>query len=169
MPGEALHEWKMKLVSSAKRYANDETGSISLLLVFLFLVVAITSLVVIDIADAYLAKRQLVQIGEASAQIGARQIDINRYYSQGLVNNGLGYQQVPIDCNSAVLKAQQFLFSNTLRGNQIFMTGWSCVDEKLELRIRSEIRPLIAIPIVNSIYGNRFLIYAKVIATAAVR
>ena len=152
-----------------KRFIYDESGSISLLLVFLFLATAITSLVVVDISDAYLAKRQLSQIGEAAAQIGTHQIDLNRYYNQGLTDSGLGYQQVPIDCNSAILYAQRFLFANTLRGNPISMTGSSCENEKVSLSIRSEIRPIISLPIVVGSFGQRFIINSKVIATSVVR
>ena len=68
--------------STKYSFLLSEEGSISLLLVFLFLITAISSLVVVDVADAYLAKRQLSQIGEAAAQIGTHQIDLNRYYSQ---------------------------------------------------------------------------------------
>ena len=154
---------------SIKKYLKSENGSISFLLVFLFVVVTITSLVVMNISDAYLAKRQLVKVGETAAEIGARQIDLNRYYSQGLIESGLGYKKVPIDCNSAILYAQRYLFSNTLRGNQIFMTGWSCGDEKLKIRIRTQITPLVSLPIVSATYGNRFSINAEVIATSVVR
>lgn len=152
-----------------KFLASDESGSISLLLIFLFLIVSISSLVVVDISDAYLAKRQLAQIGETAAQIGTHQIDLNRYYTQGLVDSGLGYKTVPVDCNSAILFAQRYLYSNTLRGNPIYMTGWNCDNEKVTLRIQSEIRPLIGLPIVVGTFGQRFLINARVIATAVVR
>ena len=152
-----------------KSYLRDEEGSISLLLIFLFLATAITSLVVVDISDSYLAKRQLAQIGEAAAQIGTHQIDLNRYYDQGLVDSGMGYQQVPIECNSAILYAQRYLYSNTLRGNPISMTSSSCQNEKVTLNIRSEIRPLISLPIVVGSFGHRFIINSKVIATSVVR
>ena len=158
-----------KILKKSFIFIRDESGSISLLLIFLFLVTAITSLIVIDIADAYLAKRQLSQIGEAAAQIGTHQIDLNRYYGQGLVDSGLGYQQVPIECNTAILYSQRFLFSNTLRGNPISIMGSSCENEKIALRIRSEIRPVISLPIVVGNFGQRFQINARVIATSVVR
>jgi hypothetical protein len=152
-----------------KKFIKDESGSISLLLVFLFLVTAIISLVVIDISDGYLAKRQLAQVGEAAAQIGSHQIDLNRYYSQGLIDSGMGYKQVPLDCNSAINYALRFLNSNSLRGNPIRLTGASCQNEKVTLNIQSEIRPLITLPIVTGTFGQRFLINSKVITTAVVR
>lgn len=152
-----------------KRFIHDESGSISLLLIFLFLVTAISSLAVVDISDAYLAKRQLAQIGEAAAQIGTHQIDLSRYYSAGLTDSGMGYQQVPIDCNSAILYAQRYLNSNTLRGNPIAMMGSGCENEKVRLSIRSEIRPIISFPIVIGSFGQRFVINSQVIATSVVR
>jgi hypothetical protein len=135
----------------------------------MFVITTVTSLVVVDIADAYLAKRQLAQIGEAAAQIGTHQIDLNRYYDKGLIDSGMGYQQVPIDCNAAILYSQRFLYSNTLRGNPIYMTGSSCANEKITLKLRSEIRPLIGLPIVVGTYGQRLYINAQVIATSVVR
>jgi hypothetical protein len=148
---------------------KDENGSISLLLVFLILITTITSLVVVDVADAYLAKRQLTQVAEAAAQIGTHQIDLPRYYDQGLVDSGMGYELVPISCNDAVLYAQRYLYSNTLRGNPIYMTNWSCANEKLTLNVRSEIRPLISLPIVVGSFGQRLFITSSVIATSVVR
>lgn len=148
---------------------RDESGSISLLLIFLFLVTTITSLVVVDVADSYLAKRQLTQVAEAAAQTGSHQIDLTRYYSGGLIDSGMGYQLVPISCNSAILYAQRYLYSNTLRGNPIYMTGWNCENEKVRINVRSEIRPLVSLPIVVGTLGQRLQITSSVIATSVVR
>lgn len=158
-------------VISRKIYGllKEENGSISLLLIFLFLITAITSLVVVDISDAYLAKRQLTQIAEASAQLGSHQIDLPRYYSSGLIDSGLGYGLVPMNCNSAVLYSQRYLEANSLRGNQIYMTGWSCINEKLTINVRSEIRPLINLPFLFGTFGQQLPITASVIATSVVR
>jgi hypothetical protein len=152
-----------------KTFRRSEEGSISLLLIFLFLITTITSLVVVDVADAYLAKRQLTQVAEAAAQTGSHQIDLTRYYSGGLIDSGLGYQLVPISCNSAILYAQRYLYSNSLRGNPIYMTGWNCENEKVRINVRSEIRPLISLPIVVGSFGQRLLISSSVIATSVVR
>ena len=150
-------------------FLKEENGSISLLLIFLFLITAITSLVVVDVSDAYLAKRQLTQVAEAAAQLGSHQIDLPRYYSSGLIDSGLGYGLVPISCNSAALYAQRYLAANSLRGKQIYMTGWSCANEKLTIKVRSEIRPLITLPILLGSFGQRLLINSSVIATSVVR
>ena len=161
---------KQQIISrKIKGFIKEENGSITLLLIFLFLITAITSLVVVDVADAYLAKRQLTQITEAAAQLGSHQIDLPRYYSSGLMDSGLGYGLVPISCNSAVLYAQRYLAANSLRGNQIYMTGWSCANEKLTLNVRSEIRPLITLPNLLGTIGQRLQITSSVIATSVVR
>jgi hypothetical protein len=160
---------KQKVISNLKNLSCSEEGSISLLLIFLFLITTITSLVVVDVADAYLAKRQLTQVAEAAAQTGSHQIDLTRYYNGGLIDSGMGYQLVPISCNSAILYAQRYLYSNTLRGNPIYMTGWNCENEKVMINVRSEIRPLISLPIVNGTFGQRLFITSSVIATSVVR
>jgi hypothetical protein len=156
---------KFKLI----KFIKSEEGSISFLLVFFFLIAAISSLIVIDIADGYLAKRQLAQVGEAAANIGSHQIDLNRYYSEGLVDNGMGFKQVPLDCNSALVKSQSFINSNAIRGNQIYLVNWSCNGDRLMLNLQSSIRPLIQLPIVTSTVGGSLRIYAKVIASAVIR
>jgi hypothetical protein len=148
---------------------TDEDGSISMLLIFLFIVSTVVSLIVIDIADAYLAKRQLSQIGEAAANIASHQIDLDRYYAVGLVDNGLGYKQVPLDCTAAIDKAKNYIYSNSLRGNSISLTSSSCANENISLRLTSEISPLVMLPIVKSSIGQKFPINAQVIATSVVR
>ena len=148
---------------------TDEEGSISMLLIFLFIISTIVSLIVVDIADAYLAKRQLSQIGEAAANMASHQIDLDRYYESGLIDNGLGYKQVPLDCMAAIEKARNYIYSNSLRGNPISLTSGSCVNENISLRLTSEIRPLVMLPIVSSSIGQKFPINAQVIATSVVR
>jgi hypothetical protein len=152
-----------------KKYLKDETGSISLLIIFLFITTVILSLIVIDVSDAYLAKRQLAQIGEAAAEVGTHQIDLPKYYSQGLIDSGLGYQQVPIDCGSALSYAQKFLLANSLRGNQINLARFNCTNEQITLNLTSRIRPVIDLPIVLGSFGNNFEINARVTATSVVR
>ncbi|MEN9735620.1 MAG: hypothetical protein RL129_330 [Actinomycetota bacterium] len=148
---------------------TDEDGSISMLLIFLFIISTLVSLIVVDIADAYLAKRQLSQIGEAAANMASHQIDLNRYYERGLIDNGLGYKQVPLDCMAAIEKARNYIYSNSLRGNPISLISGSCVNENIYLRLSSEIRPLVMLPIVSSSIGQKFPINAQVIATSVVR
>ena len=53
-------------------FYKDERGSISLLVLVLFLISVVTSLVITDVAAITMAKRSLTQATEAAAQRGVR-------------------------------------------------------------------------------------------------
>jgi len=153
-----------KLQLELQNFIDSEDGSISILVYFLFLILLFSSLLVLDISDSYLAKRQLTQIGNAAASLATHQIDYESYYKNGLVDHGYGFSQVPIDCNSALESARKYLISNSLRGSEISLDEYQCSNEKVALDISAHIKPLISLPSVES----RFQIKAKVIATAVV-
>jgi hypothetical protein len=86
---------------------KDEKGSISILIMGLFLLSVITLMILTDISSVYLAKRTLTQATEAAAQRGVRNLDLGKYYENrytavrfGL--NLLGDSEIdpgiPIDC-----------------------------------------------------------------------
>jgi hypothetical protein len=95
------------MVSRVKAFWRDERGSISLLIMSLFMATVIVSIILTNISSIYLAKRALTQATEAAAQRGVRNLDVDSYY-QGeynlwqLANNLLGEGEsdpgIPIDC-----------------------------------------------------------------------
>ena len=62
--------------------AHSEEGSISVLITSLFLLVFILSVGIIDISDSYLAKRELIQIGEDAILVASHTLNENLYYSK---------------------------------------------------------------------------------------
>ncbi len=101
-----------------KRFFRDERGSVSLVVITLFLVTLMTSLIVADLASVAIAKRSLTQVTEAAAQRGVRNLDLNAYYSgefdlttmaSNLLGIGPDDPGVPIDCSKALLDAQGVL------------------------------------------------------------
>jgi hypothetical protein len=115
---------------------RDERGSISLVVISLFLVSVMTALVVTDIATISIAKRSLTQVTESAAQRGVRNLDLGAYYSGEFdltttASNffGVGPEDpgVPIDCSKALGDAQGAL------------ADWSSGDKSLR---RSEITSL---------------------------
>jgi len=119
-----------------KKFFRDDKGSISLLVITLFLVTVTTSLVVTDIASVAIAKRSLTQVTEAAAQRGVRNLDLSAYYSgefdlTTMASNlfGVGPKDpgVPIDCSKALSDAQSAL------------ADWSSGDKSLR---RTEITSL---------------------------
>lgn len=89
----------------SKKYANDEEGSISLLIIGLFVVTVATLLVITNIASIAIAQRSLAQASEAAVQRAVQNLDLKAYYVgeggmlSGILNNG--DVPIPIECSSA--------------------------------------------------------------------
>ena len=90
--------------------AKDERGSISILIIALFLITISLVMITTNIATITLAKRSLTQNAESAAQRGAHFLDENAYYSgkfnvitiaQNLFGHGPEDPGVPIDCQKA--------------------------------------------------------------------
>lgn len=94
---------------------RDERGSVSLIVITLFLITVMASTIFTDIASIAIAKRSLTQVTEAAAQRGVRNLDLNSYYSgefdlTTMASNlfGVGPRDpgIPIDCSKAMSDAQ---------------------------------------------------------------
>jgi hypothetical protein len=118
------------------KLVRDERGSISLVVISLFLTTVMTSIVVTDIASVSIAKRSLTQITEAAAQRGVRNLNLRTYYAgefdlttmaSNLFGIGPDDPGVPIDCSKALGDVQGAL------------ADWSQGDKSLR---RSEITAL---------------------------
>ena len=133
------------------KFLHDEKGSISLVVITLFLITVMTALVVTDIASIAIAKRSLTQVTEAAAQRGVRNLDLRAYYSgefdlTTMASNlfGVGPQDpgVPIDCSKALGDAQGAL------------VDWSSGDKSLR---RGEITSLRISEIACDGFGIRLI------------
>jgi hypothetical protein len=86
-----------------KTTIKDEEGSISLLIIGLFVVTIATLLVITNIASIAIAQRSLVQASEAAVQRGVQNLDLDAYYVgeggmlSGVLNNG--EVPIPIECS----------------------------------------------------------------------
>lgn len=84
---------------------KEEEGSISLLIIALFVVTVATLLVITNIASIAIAQRSLVQASEVAVQRGVQNLDLEAYYVgeggmlSGIWNNGA--VPIPIECSSA--------------------------------------------------------------------
>lgn len=84
---------------------KEEDGSISLLIIGLFVLTLATLLVITNIAAIAIAQRSLVQASEAAVQRGVQNLDLNAYYVgkggmlSGVLNNN--ESKIPIECNQA--------------------------------------------------------------------
>jgi len=145
---------------------DDEAGSLSLLIISLFFITLVLSFAIIDISGALVAKRQLINIGEAAISRAAHNIDLPRYYagewkSSGISTSGIGSQGenylVPIDCLAASRSIESEIASSMLHGSGVHIESFTCDGDVIHATIRSEIAPTLALPILQGSVMNRLL------------
>jgi hypothetical protein len=98
---------EMKWISKFR----DERGSLSLVIIGLFVITVASLMVMTDVAAVMVAKRSLTQATEAAAMRGAHTLDRDSYYSGkgtmattplALINKR-EHPSIPIDCNQGVI------------------------------------------------------------------
>jgi hypothetical protein len=137
------------------RNIKDETGSIAVLVIGLFVITVASLMVMTDISTVIIAKRSLAQATEAAAQRGVHSLDKERYY-QGKANmltvpvavaTNREHPVIPIDCNSGSHEVMSELDSwsndeTDLKWHQlktIKLTNFRCDGVSLEIETQSEI------------------------------
>ncbi len=153
-------------VQFAKDFSSDERGSISIFISGLFLLVFVLSVGIIDVSDSYLAKRELIQIGEDAILVASHSLDETRYYSGSLASDGSANSRVPIDCAIAVAKFNSEIYSKNLRKNVISVSGWNCSSDQITASISSNIQAIVNFPILSKLNGGVIHVNATVGATA---
>jgi hypothetical protein len=105
----------MELRHLLTRLIRTESGSVSLVVISLFIVSLSSLFVITDIAAVAVAKRSLTQATESAAQRGVRNLDKSTYYigefdmttqAQNLLGLGPSDPGVPIDCSRALDDAE---------------------------------------------------------------
>ena len=145
---------------------RDERGSISVLIMGLFLLSVITLMVLTDISSVYLAKRTLTQATEAAAQRGVRNLDLQKYYEKSytavrfglnLLGDGEKDPGIPIDCTKGRLDAVDAMNSwigldaSTTRKNLLAIKIEEISCDGFELGIRTSARVVLPfrLPLLN--------------------
>lgn len=104
---------------------KSERGSVSLLIIGLFIVLLLTTMVLTDISAIYLAKRSLSLTTEAAVQRGMRNLDASQYYSgeynlteavRTAIGRGGSDPGIPIDCNAGMRDASDVISGWKERG-----------------------------------------------------
>ena len=149
----------------SKNFAYSEEGSISVLITSLFLLVFILSVGIIDISDSYLAKRELIQIGEDAILVASHTLNENLYYSDSeSMSSANG--KVPIDCIMAEIKFHAEINQKNLRENEVLVSGWRCTGDEITASITSKIQALVNFPILSNLNGGNIDINAIIGATS---
>jgi Flp pilus assembly protein TadG len=156
----------MELVGKVKKFAHDESGSISIVVIGLFLVLISTLTVITNIAAVGVAKRSLTQATEAAAQRGVRNLDKRAYYQgefdattqvRNLFRAGPEDPGIPIDCSKALGDSQSALedWSNgpsTLRRVEITnlrISSINCDGFGIQLVTTAQARLPLLLPFIN--------------------
>lgn len=153
-----------------RRKLVSDTGSISVVVIGLFVITVASLMVMTDVSALIVAKRSLVQATEAAAQRGVHTLDKSEYY-QGKANmftapiavaTHRAHPVIPIDCARGGVEVLLELnaWSNDesdmkwqqLKGIQL--TNFSCDGASLEISTRSEMQLPFKVPFTttNSVF-----------------
>jgi len=155
---------------SLKGRLRSDAGSISVIVIGLFVITVASLMVMTDVASLIVAKRSLVQATEAAAQRGVHTLDKSSYY-QGKANmftvplaiaTQRAHPAIPIDCTRGGVEVLLELNSwsndqsdmkwNQLKG--IELTDFDCDGSSLEISTRSEMNLPFEVPFsrTNSVF-----------------
>ncbi len=143
----------MELKCALKKEFSQERGSISLLVIGLFLLTIASIMVVTDISSLAVAKRSLVQATEAAAQRGVHTLDKAKYYEgKGSTLNSIfrfvtkEKATIPIDCSAAPSEVMNELRiwsedNSTMKRaelQQIQLIEFQCDGESIEIKTSAQ-------------------------------
>jgi hypothetical protein len=138
------------VLARLKAKGSEDSGSLVILALTLFLLLVVCSLAVVDISDNFLAKRQLVEVGEVAITRAAHQISLSRYYSGNILMDNSGGDgaefRIPLDCQGAFRSFSDEIESSSLRGAPISITSWSCANDEVTGSVEARIPILLRLP-----------------------
>ena len=140
----------------------DDSGSITVIVIGLFVITVASLMVMTDVSTVIVAKRSLAQATEAAAQRGVHTLDKSSYY-QGKANiftvpmaiaTNREHPVIPIDCNrggfEVLLELHSWSNDNSdLKWHQlkgIQLTNYQCDGQSLEIETRSEVNLPFKVP-----------------------
>ena len=151
-------------LSKSQIFLRDDRGSLSVLILGLFLVTLITLMILTDVSSVYFAKRSLTQATEAAVQRGVRNLDLGSYYRgeyniKTFIRNLSGERDpgIPIDCekgrNDSINAISEFSRDReSLLGSrlgEIRVDQISCDGYQLSIQTSSTARLPFVIPFIN--------------------
>lgn len=145
--------------AKALNWIQEERGSLSILSTSLFFLLVLSSFVIMNASSAYLAKRELIQIGEVGITRAVQHLDSNSYYgnlaggsssSGNSAGNYVSNSAIPIDCPAAAQSFRNEMAQSNLRQSPIVLNQWSCDGFNASATISSQVRHLLVMPILGS-------------------
>ena len=160
------------MLHSLRERLHRETGSISVIVIGLFLITVASLMVITDVSTLMIAKRSLAQATEAAAQRGVHTLDKSAYY-QGKAQiftvpmaaaTHRPHPIIPIDCSRGGFEVLLELNTWSRDQNQmkwkqlkgIELTHFECDGQLLFIQTRSEIELPFRIPFssIDSVFLN---------------
>ena len=145
---------------------RDERGSLTVVIIGLFVITVASLMVMTDVATVMVAKRSLTQATEAAVMRGVHTLDRNSYYTSkgtilttplALINNR-DHPAIPIDCSQAVLDVMLELHNwssddtnmkrHELQG--IVLSDFSCDGTSIEISTYAEVKFPFTIPFTST-------------------
>jgi hypothetical protein len=141
--------------AKALNWIQEERGSLSILSTSLFFLLVLSSFVIMNASSAYLAKRELIQIGEVGITRAVQHLDSNSYYGNlaggsSSSGNSVSNTAIPIDCPAAAQSFRNEMAQSNLRQSPIVLNQWSCDGFNASATISSQVRHLLVMPILGS-------------------
>lgn len=131
---------KSELLRKLRTRLSDERGSLSILSTSLFFILVISSFVILNTSSAFMAKRELIQIGESAITKSTHNLDVSNYYS------GSSGPALPINCTAAYQTFTQQLSQSHLRSHPIGFSEWNCDGYATSAKVTSQAEHLLRIP-----------------------
>jgi ABC-type multidrug transport system permease subunit len=152
----------MAVVGKFSRRAKDDSGSLSVIVIGLFVITVASLMVMTDIATIMVAKRSLAQATEAAAQRGVHTLDRSAYY-QGkgtiftaplAIATQREHPVIPIDCEKggAEVLLELKSWSNDESDmkhrylKEIELTSFECDGQNLVIQSQSEVELPFKVP-----------------------
>jgi len=151
-----------KKVRNQLRKMLDDSGSIAVIVIGLFVITVASLMVMTDASTMIVAKRSLAQATEAAAQRGVHTLDKNSYYKgKGnmftvpmAIATNRAHPVIPIDCNrggfEVLLELHSWSNDNSdLKWHQlkgIQLTNYQCDGQSLDIETRSEVNLPFKVP-----------------------
>jgi len=146
----------------AKATFSDDCGSLSVVIIGLFIITVASLMVMSDVATIFVAKRSLAQATEAAAMRGVHTLDRSSYYTgkgtiattpMSLINKR-EHPSIPIDCDQAVLDVMLELHNwsqdeSSMKRKElagIVLTDFSCDGTSIEIATYSKVRFPFTVP-----------------------
>ena len=140
---------------------DDESGSLTLAIASLFLLTLLLSFAIIDISGAYLAKRELINLGEAAITRAAHHVDESRYYAGERTQIASGVNGpvflLPIDCGQAARSLENELSGMALSGEPIRINSFRCDGDQLWVKVSAKAKPILSLPLIEGSVMNSLL------------